>query len=203
MGVPTLHLLIPMIANDRLKYNKPNENLFSYFLSVVNSTDQINRYQRKFLLKGVDGLGLREANKCPPSHRWLDDGTNFLSGKDFLKSVHVRYGVFYNRCRCARGRIKDKSCRRGCGAVETLNHVMQTCYDSHSGRIKRHNELVKYIHRVAQDRGNTAHLEPHFKIDNRLLKPHLVLCTQDSVHAVDIQVINDQYSLQQEHLNKK
>lgn len=91
MGVPTVRLLIPLIADKILKYHKPNENLLKIEDRKFSSTDQINRYQRKLLLKSVDGQGLREANKCPSAYRWLDDGSNFLSGKIGGVICHRRF----------------------------------------------------------------------------------------------------------------
>lgn len=63
----------------------------------------------------------------------------------------------------ARGRErKDKSCRLGCEQIETLSHILQCCYSTHFARVKRHDAVVKYIRKVAQDRRITVHYEPHF-----------------------------------------
>lgn len=86
--------------------------------------------------------------------------------------------------------------------METLNHILQGCFSTHFSRIKRHDDIVKYVKRIAQDRGFTVHQEPQFKIDERTLKPDLVLHTTDRVHALDVQVVNDQYPLQRAHEQK-
>lgn len=145
------------------------------------------------LYKSVDGQGLRDPNKCPAAHRWLDDGSNFLSGKDFIKCVHLRYGVLYSKSGSTRGRAKDKSFRRDCVQIETLNHVLKYCYSTQFCRVKRHSNLVKYIRRIAQDRGIRVHQEPHFQINNSLLKFDLDLYTIDRVHVLDAQFVNDQF----------
>lgn len=103
----------------------------------------------------------------------------------------------------AGARVKTKGQKRGCGQPETLNHMLQQCYATHLGRIKRHGNLVKYIQKITQDRGITVHREVQFKIDNKLYKPDLILYTTDRVHAVDIQIINDQFPLQTAHITKK
>lgn len=203
MGVPSLRYLIPFIATKRLKYCPPQENLIIINGKRITSKEQINSYFRKELYRSVDGQGMKESPKCPSAHRWVDNGSGFLRGKDFVKSVHLRYGVLYSKSRSARGREKDKNCRRGCGMVETLNHVLQTCYSTHFCRVKRHDNLVNYIRRIVHDRGITAHHEPKFKVVNSTLKPDLVLYTQDRVHVLDIQVVNDQFSLQTAHINKR
>lgn len=99
--------------------------------------------------------------------------------------------------------MKNKKCRRDCDQPETVNHMLQQCYATHPGRIKRHDNLVKYIQKITQDRGITVHREQQFRIDNRLYKPDLVLYTNDRVHTLDIQIINDQFPLQTSHLTKK
>lgn len=56
---------------------------------------------------------------------------------------------------------------------------------------------------MAQDRGFTVHREKVFTVSGRKLKPDLVLYTNDRVHSLDVQIINDQFPLQEAHLTKK
>lgn len=170
---------------------------------TIRTSNQINSYYRRQLYSSVDSKGLKEAHKCSVAHPWVDDGTNFLSGKDYIKCIHLRYGVLFSKSHSARGRIKDNSCRRGCGQPETVNHILQNCYATHFIRIKRHDNLVKYIQKITQDKGFTVHIEKQYTINNLTLKPDLTIYSIDRVHTVDIQVINDQYPLETAHLNKK
>lgn len=165
--------------------------------------NQINNYWKNKLYNTCDGAGLRNASKCPSAHNWVSDGTAFLSGRDYIKSIHLRYGCLFNKARCARGRSdKCKECRRGCERPETLNHILQNCYSTHFLRIKRHNSLVQYLNRTLTSRNNTVHVEPIFTVDNNKLKPDLVIYNFERVVLVDVQIINDQFPLQTAHLNK-
>lgn len=126
-----------------------------------------------------------------------------MCGRDFINAIHIRYGVLFCRAKGARGRSdKVKSCRRGCGAVETLNHILQVCDHTHFVRIKRHDALVNYVQKVAQERGLTVHKEPKFKVGNNVLKPDLVVYSVDRVVVADVQVVSEQYPLSRAHQNK-
>lgn len=150
-----------------------------------------------------DGAGLRGSNRCPAAHNWVLDGTSFLTGRDYIKSIQLRYGCLYNGAHSARGRDeKKKNCRRGCDTPETLNHILQQWYSTHYHRIKRHNSLVHYLNRVLTSRNFTAHVEPTFTIDHTKLKPDLVIYSSERVVQVDVQIIDDQFSLHTAHVNK-
>lgn len=146
MGIPSFRFVIPLIAKHRLLYRTPNEYLLYAETRPINSNQQINNYFKRKLYTMCDGAGLKEASKCPPAHEWVSDGTRFLTGKDYIKSIHLRYGCLYNRARCRRE--NNKVCRRGCDVPETLNHIIQQCYSTHFLRIKRHNSLVHYINTI-------------------------------------------------------
>lgn len=126
-----------------------------------------------------------------------------MSGRDFISAIHLRYGALYNKARCARGRSENnKLCRRGCGTPETLNHILQQCHKTHFARIQRHNALMNYIQNLNHNRNNTVHKEPTFTVNNKKLKPDLVINSVDRVVLVDIECINDQFSLELAHANK-
>lgn len=93
-------------------------------------------------------------------------------------------------------------CRRGCDAPETLNHIVQQCYSTHYHRIKRHNSLVQYLNRVLTSRNFTVHTEPTFIVNRVKLKPDLVIYSEERVIVIDVQIVNDQYSLLKAHNNK-
>lgn len=203
LGIPALRYLIPVIASKRLKFNKPNPNLTKIEGREIRNSDQINRYFRQELLKSVDGKGLLESDVLLHI-RWINDGTSFIIGKDFISCIHLRYNILYSRSRCSRGRgDKEKMCRRGCDRPEILNDILQTCYATHSARIKRHNAIVHYIQRISQDRGFTVHKEKQFIINNSTLKPDLILYSDDRIDSLVVQIINDKFSPRQAHVTKK
>lgn len=150
----------------------------------------------------VDGGGLKESAKVPQQHVWLQDGTRFLSGKDFLQACKLRINALPTRSRTARGRPKTRHCRAGCNNAETLNHVLQQCHRTHSGRIKRHDALASYVCRSLQTQGYEVFVEPKIKSSLGLRKPDIVAKMGVTALVIDAQVVGDQTNLDEAH-NKK
>lgn len=149
LGVPSYRFTIPLIAKRRLTYRCPNEELLYIDHKHINSVNQIHNYFKKKLYSACAGAGLRGSSLCSPAHAWVSDGSSFLTGRDFVKAIQVRFGCLYNRARCARGRSENsKHCRRGCKTPETLNHILQQCHSTHTARIKRHDNIVKYLNKI-------------------------------------------------------
>lgn len=118
----------------------------------------------------------------------MSDGTRFVSGRDFIHAIHLRYGVLFIKARNSRGRPHlKKQRRRGCSVKETLNHVLQQCHHTHFGCIKYHEAVFDYIQRVVQD---------------QKLIPDLVIYCQNRVEVVDAQIVNEKFPLETAHLNK-
>ena len=63
--------------------------------------------------------------------------------------VHqVRINAFPTKSKTSRRRRaegSDRLCRTGCNAVETTTHVVQVCYRTHGGRVKRHDAVSKTL----------------------------------------------------------
>ncbi|KAG8174079.1 hypothetical protein JTE90_005171 [Oedothorax gibbosus] len=157
---------------------------------------------RRMMKLTCDGVGLQEAHKVPTASEWVLEGTKLMSGRAFINAIQVRTGTLYSRARAARGRNIPHQCSRGCSQPETLNHILQNCYASDKLRIIRHNRLVEYIHRGAQQRKFSSHVEPEFSLPAGKLKPDLVLYREDKAIIVDAQIINDQYPLEKANQNK-
>lgn len=49
----------------------------------------------------------------------------------------------------------------------------------------------------------TVQKEKMFTINGKQLKPDLILYTNDRVQSVDVEIINDQFPLQEAHLTKR
>ncbi|KAF8789432.1 Retrovirus-related Pol polyprotein type-2 like protein [Argiope bruennichi] len=200
LGVPSLRWIVPLQAANR--GSKHHLALLKYDGRQIRTTKDIDRmYQEKLHLQ-CDGWGLAQSSKVPGAHSWIQDGTSFLSGRDFISCIHVRLGVLYSGARVARGRDKDHLCSRGCSQPETLSHIIQTCYSTHGARIQRHDAICKYLARVFGDRGCAVHEEPHFQTSLGVQKPDLVVYTPERVLVLDVQGINEQYPLELAHDTK-
>ncbi|KAG8177071.1 hypothetical protein JTE90_015723 [Oedothorax gibbosus] len=163
---------------------------------LLNSTNQVKAYIRRKIKMTCDGIGLQDAHKVPTASEWVLEGTKLISGQAFINEIQVRTGTLFSREGAARGRNISNQCSRGCSQPETLNHVLQNCYASDKLRIIRHDRLVEYIHRGAQQRKFSLHMEPEFSLPVGKLKPDLVLYKDDRAIVVDAQVINNQYPLE-------
>lgn len=182
--------------------SKRTESILRYNGQVLNSKARVQSMWRKELSRKCDGVGLAPAAKVPQAHSWVSDGTSFLSGRDYISCIHVRYNCLFSKSRAARGRVKDHNCSRGCGVPETLNHILQQCHATHFRRIQRHNAVVNYLSRSLAQRGYTVHKEPVHEVAAGVFKPDLVAYSPQQVIVIDAQVVNDQLHLDQVHRTK-
>ena len=101
----------------------------------------------------------------------------------------MRINALPTRSRTARGRVKDRRCRGGCGQIETLNHVIQHCHRTHDMRIKRHNAVADYIIKSLREKEFSVEEEPHFKLSTRTLKPDIIATLGETSIMIDAQVM--------------
>lgn len=168
----------------------------------LKSSECIDRRWARLLYAAVDGVGLKEAERVPRQHEWIQDGTRFLSGRDFLQSCRLRINALPTRSRTLRGRPGDRMCRAGCNKVETLNHVLQQCHRTHGVRIKRHDNLVAHVARELEANEFQVTVEPKLQTAEGVRKPDIVAKRGVLGVVIDAQVINDQYNLDDAHENK-
>lgn len=151
----------------------------------------------------IDGCGLRESYMTPHQHQWVADGSAFLNRRDYINCNKLRISALPTRSRTARRRTKDRRCRAGCTAQETLNHVLQQCHRTHAARIKRHDAILSYMERRIRRADYVIHKEPHYKTQLGLRKPDMVAILGQTAVVVDAQVVSEQTDLAAAHLRKK
>ena len=206
LGIPCMRYSIPLMARSRLRDNSARTTqLCNIDGKIIKNKKEFLRIMKNKLYQSVDGSGLRQAARVPSAHYWVSDGISFLSGKDFISSIHLRFNCLSTQARLARGagRMRQKSCRRCGDPAKTLNHIVQNCHVSDYHRIKRHNAVVHYIARSLNQRGLTTHLEKSYVTPNGTLKPDITAYDSRKTVVVDVQVINDQFDLETAHENKK
>jgi len=199
LGLPALRWFIPHLAAKR---GIDCEELLKFEGKTLRTTSQINAMHKRQMKNKCDGKGLLEMSRVTSNHGWVTDGTALLTGRNYIHAVHVRLNTLYCRSRATRGRNKPHNCSRGCQEPETLNHILQKCYSTHGLRIQRHDKLVKYIARSLDQRGKTVHIEPKFDTREGVYKPDLVVYDANVTTVLDIQIINDQFPLEEAHENK-
>lgn len=65
------------------------------------------------LYERVDGKGLKQSSDVPQQHTWIQDGTRFLTGRDFLISCKLRVNALPTKARTARGSTQGTTMSRG------------------------------------------------------------------------------------------
>lgn len=170
---------------------------------IITSQAGINVRWAQLLYNKVDGMGLRGSAEVPQQHTWIGEGTRFLTGRDYLQSCKLRINALPTKSRVARGRPKERNCRAGCGAAETLNHILQRCHRTHGTRVRRHDAVVSYLNKICTNRGHETEMEPRFQTEAGLRKPDLVVKLGVTAVVVDAQVVNDQVNLDYAHTAKQ
>lgn len=223
LGVPSLRWLGPLLRHNRLMSvelpNLQNNVSTNYYLAreideclrrleydgnTLKNKNLIREMWAKRLHNMFDGAGLSMAKYHRQAHRWVQEPTTLLSGRDFINCVRLRIGALPARSRTTRGRPHiDRQCRAGCQAPETINHILQQCPRAHGNRIRRHNAVVSYIERSLKSKGYVTYLEPPIVTSQGLQKPDILAIGDERSLVIDAQVVTDSVGLELAHLNKK
>ena len=84
------------------------------------------------------------------------------------------------------------SCRGPCGRPESLNHLLQGCSLTHGPRVKRHDEVVRFLARRFRHRQHTTvYREPIIPTEHTFIKPDLVVVCAVVATIVDVAVTSD------------
>ncbi|CAN7998348.1 unnamed protein product, partial [Ixodes hexagonus] len=154
------------------------------------------------LHRSNDGAAVRDSRKVPGAHRWIAEGNRLLPGRQFIDIIKLRINAQPTLERTSRGRGNDISCRAGCGAPESLGHVLQCCHRGHRTRVKRHDNLARYVCTRLGQLGWTVLWEPHFDLPGGVLKPDLVAFKGENTIILDAQVVGTRMALSFHHHQK-
>ena len=169
---------------------------------VLRKKEDIERRWSGILYSSVDGMALRDSAKTKGQNSWIGDGTRFVSGRNFVNFMRLRINAMPTRSRLSRGRRRDRTCRAGCGYVETTNHVLQICHRTHGMRIKRHDAVAHYFGRSLAKGGYTVELEPSFQTGAVIRKSDIIATKEDVALVIDAQVMGEQSNLDRAHDKK-
>uniref|UniRef100_A0A6B0VGQ0 Putative reverse transcriptase n=1 Tax=Ixodes ricinus TaxID=34613 RepID=A0A6B0VGQ0_IXORI len=157
-------------------------------VSLTTKAD-VHRYWAGKLHSSYDGAALRETRHVPAAQSWVSDGTRLLPGRHFVNVIKLRVNALPTLSRTKRGRPDDVSCRAGCRARESLGHVLQACHRGHRGRVKRHDNIARYIAMRLHQLEWTVLWEPHYTVQGRVMKPDLVATMGAQAVIIDVQVV--------------
>ena len=185
-------VIIEMVKTERFKVL---ENKCLFLLGKESREEGLKEANRdifkRYLYDTIDGKPLATFEKNRKGQLWLSGTTSIVSGRNYRQLVKLRIGRLPTLENCNRGREADKKCRRCKRVNETLQHVIQNCPFSHFQRIMRHNSIADLLKQKAEERGHQVLTEPQFRVDNRNLKPDLVIITPDEVAVVDVSIVTE------------
>ena len=216
LGIPAMRWVAPLMRKTRLEAMMGilNVNAHSFIAKKVmicqqrlldhettlNSMSDINDWWASKLHNSLDASGLKESRETFGQHSWIGDGTKFLSGRDFIHSCRFRIGAIPTKARTSRGRHRDRRCRAGCEASETLHHVIQVCFRSHLTRVQRHDAVSRYVATKLRGKGYVVQKEPRIQTEDGLRKPDIVAYKEPTALVVDAQVVGEQFDLRRDHI---
>ena len=216
LGIPSLRYLVPVHRHNRttrlLQYDDPltatileGHSLASPIISgePISSTSDIDTVHRNKLTSEVNGRGLRYHQEVPQCHRWVREPTTLLTGKDYIRVLHLRFNLMLSNILKHRlNKNTNINCPVCVNSVHSTAHVLQICPRTHGPRIQRHNAVAKLLHNDLLAKGFALDWEPLFKIATGNLKPDIIARIAEEAYILDVSIISDNYDLEEAYANK-
>lgn len=152
------------------------------------SSSVIARLLGEKLEGSYSGNGLRQGRKQPASNDWVINPPPYWSGYDYIKAIQLRGNLLPTKG-IPSNPPHERRCRMGCDRNESLSHVLQKCPAAHWPRIRRHDQIVTLVRRIAEKKGWIVDVEPRIRCTDGTLKvPDLVLQKGSRVVISDVAV---------------
>jgi len=205
LGIPCLETKVPRLREDLLQrlgasgapavrhaVSTTGGRTDAATTPAARKRDERDRWSRQ-LYEAADGRGLRGAHLTPQSSKWIDDGTQLLKGRDYVRAVKLRGNLMGTKTRSARGRrVEDVSCDLCRRRPETLGHVLQRCHVVQDARIHRHNRVLDLLVHRLEAAGFQCRKEPAIPTVAGSRVPDVVAWRQDlGSWVLDVQVVAD------------
>ncbi len=148
---------------------------------------------KQSLYDSADGRGLSGMDKSPPTHEYVDDGTRLMGGSTYINAIKTRLGVASTRLRASRGRPgAPVLCDLGCGRIESLAHILQSCPRLAPERTKRHDHVLSLLVKQLTTKRNRKVLrEPTVRTSAGARRPDVVTWDQYQSVVLDVQIVAD------------
>ena len=159
--------------------------------------------RKRALTNTVDGRGIAlQASESPRANDWLSEAESRMSGRDFVAALAVRCGTLPTPLRRSRGRPENTRLCGLCRVPASLGHISQVCPAVHGARVKRHDDILRFVAGRCRQNGYTVLEEPRLRFATTFRKPDLVLWRDGQAYILDVQVTSDQFPLVGPHMNK-
>jgi hypothetical protein len=158
-------------------------------LDSLCGDDSPAQYHRREISGGCFSAALQQASSDGAFRQWITRPPKGWSGGDWVRAVQLRtanlptVGIPSNTAELRR-------CRGGCGANETVCHILQACPVAHDSRVRCHNAVATKIAIQCRKDGREVLEEPHVRHqDGTLYKPNLVVFRSPNDAVVcDVQI---------------
>lgn len=215
LGIPSLATTVPMIQRGRMERLARSSLAPAQLVSadpsflrvlrqinvpirvgatvVTNPKEATSAWSRMFTAS-CDGRGIRGFPADSSSLVW-SARPELLPPRLYLRSTWLRGGVLSTKVRRNRGRevpVSELACRGGCGAVESDDHILQSCAVTHEVRCERHNRIMRWLASRVSKRGLETMVEPIVPVERTFRKPDLVVVKDDNIYIMDVCVVAGQ-----------
>ena len=223
LGVMELRAMIPVLKRKRLEELRTSNHPYREKLVdskrwmqilqrcrpskeegiTMDSKAKVKEVTRTQLYQKVDGAGLQHAGEVPSAHKWVDDGTNLMSGGAYVAAVKIRGNLMTTAHRSTRGRSGDRLCDAGCRRAETFAHISQVCPRTWAPRGERHDRVVNYVCGRLKENGWAVEKEQVIPTSGgKTKKPDIVARRGADVLVTDVTITADNAHPDEAHHHK-
>ena len=153
-----------------------------------------DEYWRSKIRNTVDGQHLSIQTNSADAARWITNGTELMSGADYIRALKVRsYSIMTKQRRRSYTKVGSTICDAGCMSQEGINHIVQKPPETWSTRTKSHDELCTFLERILTEKDLKAMREASFRCGTSKqegLKPDLVVALKENVEILDVTVVS-------------
>lgn len=134
------------------------------------------------------GDGLHQCSEDSASNAWIRFPPPFWSGYEYNAANQLRTNSLPTRNQPGKPEHLRK-CRAGCDRFESVCHILQACPLTHYPRIRRHNQVMKVVQKVAVERGFSTEMEPRIRdATGELFIPDMVMKKGNTAIVVDANI---------------
>ena len=115
-----------------------------------------------------------------------------MRGSTYISVIKTRLRVASTKLRSSRGRANAPVfCDLGCGRVETLGHILQSCPKLVPERTKRHDKVVSLLIQQLTRHEHHVQKEPSIRTSAGLQRPDVVVWNRQQSVVLDVQIITN------------
>ena len=117
-----------------------------------------------------------------------------MRGATYVNAINTCLGVVNTKLRSSRGRANAPVlCELGCGHIESLGHIKQTCLRLAPERTHRHDRVLSLLVTQLTKHKHQVLKEPSIRTQAGLRKPDVVVWKKRESVVLDVQITSDSW----------